>query len=99
MKIADITFGMPRNKAALNPAGVAPEGQPTTLSSSLSAAGNAMHIVPDFCATGGDDFTDEAPAFLLHHFVDGRLNTHYCRVPGEFAERGPFSFSHPPKLG
>ena len=42
MKIADITFGMPRNKAALNPAGVAPEGQPTTLSSSLSAAGNAM---------------------------------------------------------
>ena len=42
MKIADITFGMPRNKAALNPAGVAPEGQPTTLSSSLSAAGNSM---------------------------------------------------------
>lgn len=65
----------------------------------LTAPPVCMHIVPDFCATGGDDFTDEAPAFLLHHFVDGRVNTHYCRVPGEFAERGSFSFSHPPKLG
>ena len=42
MKIADITFGMPRNKAALNPAGVAAAGQPAMLPSSLSAAGNAM---------------------------------------------------------
>ena len=64
----------------------------------LTAPPVCMHIVPDFCPTGGDAFTDEAPAFLLHHFVDGRVNTHYCRVPGDFAERGPFSFSHPPKL-
>ena len=64
----------------------------------LTAPPVCMHIVPDFCPTGGDAFTDEAPAFLLHHFTDGRVNTHYCRVPGEFAARGPFSFSRPPKL-
>ena len=63
----------------------------------LTAPPVCLHIVPDFCAEGGDAFTDEAPAFLLHHFVDGRVNTHYCRVPGDFSERGPFSFAHPPK--
>ena len=42
MKIADITFGMPRNKAARNPAGAAAADQPGTLHSSLSAAGRVM---------------------------------------------------------
>ena len=42
MKIADISFGMPKNKASQPPAEVAPECQPTTLDSSLSIAGNAM---------------------------------------------------------
>ncbi|WP_298994119.1 alpha/beta fold hydrolase [uncultured Desulfovibrio sp.] len=43
MKIGDITFGMPRSKAAAqNPAGAAAERQPATLPSSLSTAGNAM---------------------------------------------------------
>lgn len=63
----------------------------------LTAPPVCLHIVPDFSAEGGDAFTDEAPAFLLHHFVDGRVNTHYCRVPGDFPARGPFSFSRPPK--
>lgn len=42
MKIADITFGMHRNKAAQNPAGAAAAGQPAMVPSGLSAAGNAM---------------------------------------------------------
>lgn len=57
-----------------------------------------LHIEPDFCPTGGDAFTDEAPAYLLHHFMDDRINTHYCRVPGDFPVRGPYRFSHPPKM-
>ena len=42
MKIADITFGMHRNKAAQNPAGAAAAGQPAMVPSGLSAVGNAM---------------------------------------------------------
>ena len=43
MKIADITFGMPRSKtSAQNPARTAAVGQPVTLPSRLFAAGNAM---------------------------------------------------------
>lgn len=55
-----------------------------------------MPIVPELTPTGGDCFTLESPGYLLHHFFDGRINSHFCRVPGAFPYAGPYSFSSPP---
>jgi hypothetical protein len=55
-----------------------------------------MHIVPDLTPQGGDAFTLESPGHLIHHYFDGRINTHFCRLPGDFPYAGPYSFSNPP---
>ncbi len=55
-----------------------------------------MQIELDLSPTGGDAFSLGSPSYLLHHFHDGRLNTHFCQVPGVFPHGGPFSFSNPP---
>ena len=64
----------------------------------MTAPPLALHIVPDFSPEGGDAFTDGAPAYLLHHLCEGRINTHVCQVPGTFPYKGPFSFANPPAL-
>lgn len=57
-----------------------------------------MHIELDLSPEGGDAFTLETPGYLLHHWCEGRVNTHFCQVPGVFERGGPFSFSNPPKI-
>lgn len=50
----------------------------------------------DLSPKGGDLFTLGAPAYLLHHYFDGQLNSHTCRLPGTWEYKGPYSFSNPP---
>jgi 3',5'-cyclic AMP phosphodiesterase CpdA len=57
----------------------------------------AMHIELDLSPRGGDTFTLGPPEYLLHHVYDGRVNTHFCQVPGTFPHGGPYSFSNPPR--
>jgi len=57
-----------------------------------------MGIVPELTAQGGDEFLLENPAYLMHHFFDGRINSHFCRVPGDFPQAGPYRFSTTPKI-
>lgn len=70
------------------------EGIPATVCPPL-----VMHIELDLSPEGGDSFTLGTPSYLLHHYYDGRITTHFCRVPGDFPFGGPFSFSNPPRTG
>ena len=56
-----------------------------------------MHIVSELTPQGGDEFRLENPGYHMHHFFDGRINSHFCRVPGDFTQAGPYRFSAPPR--
>ena len=55
-----------------------------------------LSIDLDLSPDGGDLFTLGAPAYLLHHFFDGQVNSHFCQLPGTWPYEGPYSFSNPP---
>jgi 3',5'-cyclic AMP phosphodiesterase CpdA len=63
----------------------------------LTAPPLVMDIEPDFSSEGGNSFTVNAPGYLIHHLYAGQVNTHFCRVPGDYPFAGPYSFSNPQK--
>ncbi len=64
----------------------------------LCAPPLVMDIELDLSPEGGDAFTLGAPGYLVHHLHAGQVNTHFCRVPGDFPHAGPYFFSKPPTV-
>lgn len=55
-----------------------------------------MRIDLDLSPEGGDAFFVDAPEYVLYDYDKGRINAHFCTVPGDFPQSGPYSFANPP---
>lgn len=59
----------------------------------VSAPAVSMQMELDLCPTGGDAFVMEAPGYMLHHWLEGRLVSHFCQIPGAHSYSGPHPFA------
>jgi len=54
----------------------------------------SMVMELDLKPGGGDRFFLTDPGYLLHHYCDGRVNTHTCIIPTDIAYSGPHPFAY-----
>ncbi|MDR2460975.1 MAG: metallophosphoesterase [Deltaproteobacteria bacterium] len=52
----------------------------------------SLHMDLELTATGGNQFNLGAPAFVLHHFEKGLLNSHFGLLSGNWPFSGPHKF-------
>lgn len=58
----------------------------------LTAPSVAMQIELDLRPQGGDHFRMESPGYLVHHWEQGRWNSHVCQIPCAADFSGPHPF-------
>jgi hypothetical protein len=58
----------------------------------VTAPSISMQLELDLTPRGGDEFRMETPGYLLHHCLDGVLNTHVCQIATQASFAGPYPF-------
>lgn len=59
----------------------------------VGAPAVSMQMELDLSPSGGDAFIMEAPGYMLHHWREGQLVSHFCQIPGPHSYSGPHPFA------
>lgn len=58
----------------------------------VSCPSVAMQIEMDLSQEGGDAFRMEAAGYIVHHWYEGKCNSHVCQIPSKPSFSGPHKF-------